>query len=210
MRWPTLPTPIETHPGLLRWTPVEGATGYTVWYLFPTAPSKKFTVYTNVADQREWYTFHQGARSPASSSGASARFGVSTASSRTGSPPSRYGPWSPIYTTKNPAFATGALKPLGGTLSDTVSTPGSPTRTSSMPAFLFRGNTGLFGQATELYRVYVFTDRDCINTVFKGAIVGGPAYAPRPFGPLAPADEPDRHRLRAAELPPGREGAARR
>ena len=33
----------RTHPGLLRWTPVEGATGYTVWYLFPTAPNKVFT-----------------------------------------------------------------------------------------------------------------------------------------------------------------------
>ncbi len=129
MRWSTLPTPIETAPGLLRWTPVEGATGYTVWYLFPDGSSKQFTVYTNVADQREWYAFHQGA----SFSGlvkwrirAVRRVYGQLAN---GLPAVTHGPWSPIYTTKNPAFTTGALT-LGGTLSDTFSTPGNPTRTS--------------------------------------------------------------------------------
>jgi hypothetical protein len=33
--------------------------------------------------------------------------------------------------------------------------------------------------------VYVFTDRQCLNRVFTSAVIGGPAYAPRPFGPLA-------------------------
>jgi hypothetical protein len=37
----------------------------------------------------------------------------------------------------------------------------------------------------ELFRVYVFTDRQCLNRVFASAVIGGPAYAPRPFGPLA-------------------------
>ena len=205
MRWSTLPAPIETAPGLLRWTPVEGATGYTLWYLFPDGTSKQFTVFTNVADQREWYAFHQGA----SFSGlvkwrirAVRRVYGQLAN---GLPAVTYGPWSPVYTTKNPAFQTGALA-LGGTLSDTFSSPGKPDAHQLMPAFLFRGNTGLFGQSTELYRVYVFTDRDCINTVFKGAIVGGPAYAPRPFGPLAlPTSQTGIDVARPNFLPDGKE-----
>ena len=31
----------------------------------------------------------------------------------------------------------------------------------------------------------VFTDEDCLNTVFRGAIVGSPSYGPREVGPLA-------------------------
>src|SRR4029078_4031248 len=31
----------------------------------------------------------------------------------------------------------------------------------------------------------VFTDEDCLNPVFKGAMVGSPAYVPREIGPLA-------------------------
>ena len=35
MRWTNLPTPLEAAPGLIRWTPVDGATAYQVWYLEP-------------------------------------------------------------------------------------------------------------------------------------------------------------------------------
>jgi hypothetical protein len=33
--------------------------------------------------------------------------------------------------------------------------------------------------------VLVFSDEDCLNTVYRGAIVGSPAYVPREVGPLA-------------------------
>ena len=181
MRWPSTPQPIATQPGLVRWTPVEGATGYHVWYLFPNGTQKIFPVTTNVADQREWYTFHQGStfsgqvkwriRAVRTISGASAN----------GLPAVSYGPWSPIYTTKNPAFTTGKLT-LHGTISDAISTPSQPTAHRLMPAFTFSGNAGLYGGTAELYRVYVFTDSDCVNVVFRSAIVGSPAYAPRPVG----------------------------
>src|SRR6185437_950757 len=46
-------------------------------------------------------------------------------------------------------------------------------------------NTSLSGQQAELFRVEVFTDRECLNRVFTGPVTGAPAYAPRPFGPLA-------------------------
>src|SRR5215218_9510211 len=35
MRWTNLPTPLEAAPGLIRWTPVDGATAYQVWYVEP-------------------------------------------------------------------------------------------------------------------------------------------------------------------------------
>ena len=54
-----------------------------------------------------------------------------------------------------------------------------------MPAFAFSGDTASSGTSTELYRVYVATDSDCVNVVFRGAIVGSPAYAPRWNGTLA-------------------------
>jgi hypothetical protein len=54
-----------------------------------------------------------------------------------------------------------------------------------MPAFSFRGNMSLDGRAFDLFRMYAFTDRDCVNVVYRGAVVGSPAYAPRATGPLA-------------------------
>src|SRR5437764_9589800 len=53
----------------------------------------------------------------------------------------------------------------------------------------FTGNTGIYGAAS-LYRVYIFSDQDCVNPVFKGSIVGSPAYAPRTSGPLALPSDP--------------------
>src|SRR5262249_49101425 len=35
---------------------------------------------------------------------------------------------------------------------------------------------------------YASTDADCVNTVYRGSIVGSPAYAPRTSGPLAMGD----------------------
>jgi hypothetical protein len=54
-----------------------------------------------------------------------------------------------------------------------------------MTGFTWTGNQSLSGTNAELYRVYVFTDKLCLNPVFTSAVIGSPAYAPRPFGPLA-------------------------
>jgi hypothetical protein len=48
----------------------------------------------------------------------------------------------------------------------------------------FGGDVGLDGHEYRLFRAYAFTDRDCVNTVFRGSVVGGPAFAPRISGPL--------------------------
>src|SRR5205085_1350701 len=74
---------------------------------------------------------------------------------------------------------------LDGTASDVYSdgSAGSPSH-RLMPAFLWSGDQALDGTSAELFRVYVFTDRQCLNRVFTSAVVGSPAYAPRAFGAL--------------------------
>jgi hypothetical protein len=53
-----------------------------------------------------------------------------------------------------------------------------------MPGFAFSGVTTFGGTTHELYRMYAFTDSDCVNVVFRGSIVGSPAFAPRTSGML--------------------------
>jgi hypothetical protein len=98
-----------------------------------------------------------------------------------------YGPWSALQTSVNPPFATGGLQDVAA-VSDTTTTD-TPTVHRLTPAFAFTGNQvtanpDIPGKTAPLYRVYVFSDSDCVNVVFKGALVGSPAYAPRMTGPL--------------------------
>src|SRR5439155_4896252 len=95
-----------------------------------------------------------------------------------------YGPWSPVYTSTNPAFTTGPLT-AQATVSNVVSDATHSRTHEVMPGFLYHGNTSIWGTTHELYRVEVFTDQDCLNPVFRGAIVGSPAYVPREVGPNA-------------------------
>src|SRR3954463_10668351 len=50
------PKPLPSEPGLLRWTPIEGADMYQIWFI--DIP-KMEVVFTNVLDEREFYTFHR-------------------------------------------------------------------------------------------------------------------------------------------------------
>ena len=205
MRWPSVPKPIEpSYPGLIRWTPIAGANAYMVWFV---DANKWFTTLTNVADERELYTFHQD---PAWTS--SVRWRVRAVrwlygATENGLPPVSYGPWSPVYTSYNPPFATSPLS-VNGTISDVVSDALTPRAHELMPGFAFSGNTSLDGKQYELYHVYVFTDSDCLNMVYRGAIVGSPAYAPRPTGPLQlPGTASELNDARTKYLPDGDEGA---
>src|SRR5215213_5116703 len=96
MRWTTLPAPLGAAPGLIRWTPVDGATGYQVWFL---EPDTIFRTQTTVADEREYYTFH---RDPTWTGTVHWRirpiralYGLDVDRARNGLPATSYGPWSP-------------------------------------------------------------------------------------------------------------------
>ncbi|MEX2211094.1 MAG: hypothetical protein WD689_04955 [Gaiellaceae bacterium] len=182
MRWPTLPASAPSYPGLLRWTPVEGARAYQVWFV--DVP-KVVTVHSNVIDERELYAFHQGAGWISSVRWRVRAVRWTAGGTANSLPAVSYGPWSGVYTSVNPPFAVGRLG-LTASVSDTVATgAGGDPAHHLMPGFAFAGSQTLGFLSGELYRVYVFTDRDCVNVVFKGAAVGGPAYAPRPYGPLS-------------------------
>lgn len=187
IRWSNVPRNLSTsQPGLVRWSPVEGATAYQVWLY---GARKTFMTTTNVADARDLYTFHRGS------------FTVPTAISyrvraqRTlygdvvsGLPATTWGPWSPVFTNVQPPLSVGTLQPIG-TVSDVESDSSADRAHALTPGFVFGGDRGgpldtLLGAPAELYRVYIATDKDCVNIVFRGAIVGSPAYAPRTTGPL--------------------------
>ncbi len=142
MRWAAsdVPRQIDSPYGLVRWSPVDGATAYEV--LYPDeAPARSFYTTTNVADEREYFTFHQ-------------QLGIGSIRWRVrairyvdqekplpnGLPQVTFGPWSPTFTTVNPpaALTTGLLTPAA-TVSDVYDragdtvrahelTPGSPGR----------------------------------------------------------------------------------
>lgn len=201
---PAVPTPLPSYPGLLRWTPADGAVAYQVWFV--DLPKMVYTV-TNVLDQREFYSFHQAASwlGQVRWRIRALRHDFNTRSNAL--PASAYGPWSPVYTSVNPPFAVGPLKPIA-TVSDVVSTgaPSAPAHRLT-PAFAFGGNQPAIGAATELYRVHVFTDKRCVNRVYSGSIVGGPAFAPRVSGPLSlPRTGAALAAARQSYLPDGDEG----
>jgi len=182
VRWTDVPTklPGQEYPGLVQWTPVDGASAYDVWFV---EPNKIIRTKTNAADEREYYTFHQQSPWPDV-----VHWRVRAVRKTYGSLPNflptvTYGPWSPVQTSTNPPFETGAMHDVVAA-SDATSTDATPNVHRLTPGFAFGGNRSLEGKPGELYRVYVFSDSDCVNVVFKGALVGSPAYAPRMTGPL--------------------------
>src|SRR5918995_2676643 len=179
MRWEDTPVPMPARPGLVRWKPVEGATSYQVWY---TDINASFSTHTNVADQRELYTFHSN---PAW--WATVRWRVRAVREVLGTIPNglpavSYGPWSPVYATSNPDILGGELQTKSA-VSDVVSSSWKGAAHSLMPALTFSGQWST-DTPYGIFRVYAATDRDCVNIVFRGPVVGSPAYAPRTSGPL--------------------------
>jgi hypothetical protein len=180
MRWEEIPVPMTTRPGLVRWRPVEGATSYQVWY---TDIGRTISTHTNVADLRELYLFHDDPNwwSTTNWRVRAVRHVLGTIPN--GLPAVSYGPWSPMYATTNPALTTGKIQ-LRASVSDVVSASWQGSPHQLMPALTFTGNQDLKGNQWPLFRVYAFTDRDCVNTVFRSSVIGGAAFAPRTSGPL--------------------------
>ncbi len=206
VRWESTPVPQVARPGLVRWKPVEGATAYDVWY--PDI-RKVVRTHTNVADMRELYSFHLE-----DSWWQVVRWRVRPVRQVVGALPNglpavSYGPWSPTYATPNPAWATGKLQ-LRGAVSDVISSGSKAAGHQLMPAMTFSGDIGLDGREYRLFRAYAFTDRDCVNAVFRGSVVGGPAFAPRVSGPLElPTDQEELDVALASVLPSGKSEKAK-
>jgi hypothetical protein len=203
---PPAPTPLPSYPGVLRWTPIEGAEGYQVWLI---DAGKMEVVRTNVLDEREFYTFHQ---SPQWTGTVRWRIRALRADNFNyrvnGMPVTQHGAWSPVYSSSNPPVTTGKIA-LTGTVSDVFSN-GSSTSPAHrfMPAFTWTGNQTESGVASELYRVYIFTDKLCLNRVYSSAVVGTQAWSPRLTGPLSlPTNDAGVVAARAGYLGDGKESS---
>ncbi len=182
MRWNALPQQLlPSIPGLVRWKPVEGATSYEVWFV---DVGKVITTATNVADEREYYSFHQDTPWIGTVQWRVRAVRELYGSLPNGLPIVSVGPWSQTFVSTNPAVTTGPIA-LVESASDVVSTNSTPLAHSLTPGFVFGGDTATNGLNGRLFRVYVATDRQCVNVVFTGAVVGSPAYAPRTSGPIA-------------------------
>jgi hypothetical protein len=179
---PAAPTPMSSYDGLLRWTPVAGATGYQIWFV---DIGKIETVNTNVLDEREFYAFHANQTWIGHVRWRVRALRLNVLGLQNGLPVATHGKWSPVYNSANASLVDAPLH-LVGTISDSFSdgSAGSKAHTL-MPGFVWTGDEGLGGTPASFFRVEVFTDSDCLNRVWTSATVASPAYAPRPFGPLA-------------------------
>jgi hypothetical protein len=209
------PEQLSAPNGLLRWTPIDGATGYEVWEKdiglggigASEITSKSYMVATNVTDMRDWFTFHQYA-----SWVENAKWRVRAVRELNGStasdslPITTYGPWSSVFTTSAGSPSAGVVA-LGSTTSDVIGTPSSPQAHSLMPGFSWSGNLTSAGEHTELYRAYVYSDDDCVNPVMIGSVVGSPAWVPRISGALTlPTSLADLAKARGTVLKDGAQG----
>jgi hypothetical protein len=186
VRWTDVPDQTPAPNGLLRWTPVDGATSYEVWAIdVHGADSQWWTkthyVNTNVTDMRDWFTFHSDAAWVGTAHWRVRAVRATYGTSLNGTTTTSYGHWSPIFTT-NASSPTGSTVTLNATVSDTFGTSSQPSAHALMPGFSFNGVP--VADNTDLYRVYVFSDDTCVDPVLTGSIVGSPAWVPRSSGAL--------------------------
>jgi hypothetical protein len=179
VRWNGSPCQLRDSPtGLIRWTPIAGATAYEVWF---KDIGVKFRTLTNVADEREFWTLHPSAAKTVRWRVRAIRY-VSTPLLPNALPVVSYGPYSPVYSTTNQTTTTsGRIK--GKTVSGTT----SGRSNQLMAGFSWTGNrlAANISYPNGLWRVYVFSDKSCVNSVTVGSIVGGPAWAPRWAQPMS-------------------------
>jgi hypothetical protein len=189
VRWSNddYPQQLPAPEGLIRWKPIAGATRYQVLYPDITG-STAFETTTNVADEREFFTFHNPlGYSTIHWRVRAVRYIDDKDLLKNGLPRVSYGPWSATFSTTNPAQATGALTPTD-TVSDTWDKAGhKPQAHDLTPGFAWTPSSPIVDPyigfvGSSLYRVYIATDDQCVNVVYKSPVVGSPAYAPRTTG----------------------------
>ena len=185
-----VPQKLPSAPGYLRWTPIQGATGYDVWFTNLGSDGgvrvgKIVSTITTVADEREYYTLRMPSKNVEWRVRARRDLYGET---QNGLPRASYGPWSTDperdslwYSTVAGAqtVTTDIAKPVMTISARYVSDDGNVQAHALMPAFVFSNDGYPF------HRVYIATDKDCVNIVHVGAVVGGTAYAPRVTGPLS-------------------------
>jgi hypothetical protein len=185
--WQDIPRQLPSPEGLIRWTPIDGATSYDVWYLSaPGGVTLHFPTLTNVADEREFWSFHPQLAKGTIFWRVRANRVVTDPSLPNGIPEVTHGPFSPVYrTTVDGQTGSGQVAPIEA-LSDTSSTPAQVRAHQLTPGFAWTGNTDVLGDQSPngLWRVYVFSDKQCVNPVLTGSVVGGDSWAPRDGDPL--------------------------
>jgi hypothetical protein len=187
VRWTEKPTQLSAPNGLLRWTPVEGASAYQVLEL-GYGWEKTALVKTNVSDMRDWFTFHQSSAWVGNAYWRVRAIRVTYGTPQDAVPVTSYGPWSPLFVTHATPPSLTQFQ-LSESVSNTRVKATAPAPHKLMPGFAWSG-TMMGGFAAELYRVYVFSDSDCVQRVMTGSIIGSPAWVPRVSGPLKlPASE---------------------
>jgi hypothetical protein len=215
VRWTEIPTQLSAPKGLLRWTPIDGASGYEVWEIGVTGKGatlvwhKTYFVGTNVTDMRDWYTFHQDASWTGTAFWRVRAVRNTYGKSLNGLDATTNGPWSSVFaTTRTSPVPTAGPIALGGTISDVSATVAAPKAHGLMPGFYWDGNRSLAGTQTELYRTHIFSDSDCVHEIYTGAAVGSPGWVPRASGPLAlPTATADVDKARVGMLADGTESS---
>jgi len=211
MQWPTVPTQLPSPEGLIRWSAVDGATSYEVLYT-DFVPMVSFQTTTNVADEREYFTFHSSVGYGTIHWRIRAVRNLGKGGATNGLPAVSYGPWSPTYATVNAAQPLSAVVAPTDTVSDAWDIQGKTKAQvhGLTPGFAWKPTDPVVTRGLDpgsaLYRVYVYSDSRCVNRIFTGSIVGSPAFAPRTIGgpmPL-PGNTVD---LAAAGSPPYLTGA---
>src|SRR3984957_3177003 len=94
MRWlnSDVPQQLPAPEGLVRWKPIEGATSYQVLYT-DFRPAVSFETTTNVADEREYFTFHPNLASTIHWRVRAIRYIDDSDVLKNGLPRASYGPW---------------------------------------------------------------------------------------------------------------------
>ncbi len=217
LRSPAAPASLSSganpRPGMIRWTPVEGATAYNVTFTFnhEEGESKKIKTATTAADLREYYTFHNDPAVFDNNQGAvgGVYWRVRAVREVAGEPRNNipvvsYGRWSSENETIEPGITTGAIDLLGAVSrsrgsSIVTGTTGGPEPHELAPGFWWNGDDNRTacppssqssGVTCPLFHVYVYSDDDCVNRVHVSDLVGSPAYVPRLTGVLELPGDP--------------------
>jgi hypothetical protein len=196
---------VNPRPGMVRWTPADGATGYEVAFQFSQAAgeNKRIKTATTAADLREYYTLHNWVPGVLPISWRVRAVREVEGRALNNLPSVSYGPWSPPYVTNEPPLVAAPIAPVaaisrsrtGDIENSRASGVGEPHEL--VPGFSWTGTQNLAGAGDTcaprvavfdvtcpLFHVYVYTDEDCVNRVHVSDLVGSPAYVPRLTPPL--------------------------